>query len=410
MSKDTRYKIAMLITNMGKGGAQRVFYDHAQYLKDHYNIGEVVFDKNEDERIYNSGLPLYSLDVKSGRGIAGKFLNLYRRVNALRLLIKKQQFDLVISHMDGANWVNVLAGKHKKILVVHGTILHDYATSDRVRKARLKWFIPKLYQKADAVVAVSEGIKFELEQFCGLKNVSAIPNFFDLRSIGNKAVMDLPLGWNPVFQNPVLITSGRLHEQKKQRFLFPVFQKLKKDFPDLKLVILGDGELRSELIDESKRLSFKTYHVWEGMALHEEYDVYFPGYVENPFSFLARSTVFAFPSGWEGFPLALCEAMISGVAVVAADCPTGPREILSPGTFDSNYTLSKAEETKFGFLMPMVDKTNFEDVWTDVIKRLLQDDNKRRQFIQYGQERMLKYDRPNIMREWELLINEILKN
>jgi glycosyltransferase involved in cell wall biosynthesis len=208
--------IFLLITNLGIGGAQRVFAEQALILKKRYTVSEVVFNAGESEDIYKTGNPQFSLDTTAGKNILDKVLKIFRRADSLKRLIAAHNASLCISHMDGANWVNVLSrARVKKILVVHGTILHDYAINPRLRLIRQKWIIPLLYKKADKVVAVSEGIKNELTTFCGLKNVIAIPNAFDRVAILKKAEEPLSESWESVFaENRVMITSGRLHEQK----------------------------------------------------------------------------------------------------------------------------------------------------------------------------------------------------
>jgi len=56
-------------------------------------------------------------------------------------------------------------------------------------------------------------------------------------------------------------------------------------------------------------------------------DVSLPGFVDNPYAYMARSAVFVLSSVWEGLPTVLIEAMAVGTPVVATDCPSGPREI-----------------------------------------------------------------------------------
>jgi glycosyltransferase involved in cell wall biosynthesis len=62
-----------------------------------------------------------------------------------------------------------------------------------------------------------------------------------------------------------------------------------------------------------------------------EEDVALPGFVENPYAYLARAQVFALSSIFEGLPTVLIEALALGTPVVATDCRTGPREILDDG-------------------------------------------------------------------------------
>lgn len=349
------------------------------------------------------------MDTAAGCNYFDKIKKLLQRAKNLRLLIERQRAEVCISHMDGANWVNVLSRSNaKKILVVHGTILHDQQMSKYMNLIRRKWIIPQLYNKADVVVAVSEGIKHELTEYCKLSNVIAIPNGFDINGIQSKSELLLSEDWQSVFaRDEILITSGRMHDQKKQRYLLPIFKRLKKKRPNIKLVIMGDGELRSSILEEVNQLGFEYYSCWDSSPIHSNYDVYFTGYVENPFQFLKRSTLFLFPSAWEGFPLALCEAMIAGVPVLSADCPTGPREIISPNTFDAQYSLSEAEVTPNGCLLPMVDKSSFAEIWYETILQLLNDEEIRKEMIENGKKRMLVFNQPQIEELWKDLIDKI---
>jgi glycosyltransferase involved in cell wall biosynthesis len=62
-------------------------------------------------------------------------------------------------------------------------------------------------------------------------------------------------------------------------------------------------------------------------------DVSLPGFVDNPYAYMARAAVFVLSSKWEGLPTVLIEAMHCGAPVVAMDCPSGPREILQNGRY-----------------------------------------------------------------------------
>ena len=98
----------------------------------------------------------------------------------------------------------------------------------------------------------------------------------------------------------------------------------------VRLVLLGDGELRAELETLARSL---------GIA--EDLDM--PGFDANPFRYMARAAAFVLSSDWEGLPTALIEAMACGCPVVATDCLGGPREILNDGALGRIVSLGDVE-------------------------------------------------------------------
>ena len=78
------------------------------------------------------------------------------------------------------------------------------------------------------------------------------------------------------------------------------------------------------------------------------------GFVINPHGFIARCDVFVFPSLFEGFGMAILEALACGKACISSDCSAGPREILAPGTPVSKKT-DTVEMAEYGILTPVCD-------------------------------------------------------
>src|SRR5215207_1810486 len=131
--------VMQLITNLGPGGAQRVFADHSRLLSRNFVVSEATFDLTEASAAYQSVNRILSLGVPAGRSPVQKVQHLWRRAQRLRQLNDEQRIDVCISHMDGANWVNVLSGSRaKKILVVHGSIMHDKSLPLHVQWLRTK--------------------------------------------------------------------------------------------------------------------------------------------------------------------------------------------------------------------------------------------------------------------------------
>ncbi|MFC7670059.1 glycosyltransferase [Hymenobacter humi] len=159
-------------------------------------------------------------------------------------------------------------------------------------------------------------------------------------------------------------------------------------------------------------MGLRVYAAWESVGqLTPDYDVYFIGLQQNPFKYLRPAKAFVFPSSWEGFPMALGEAMICGLPVLSADCPTGPREMLAPDTATPATPLRHAECGTYGMLLPMLTQPGTlaadQAVWTDAMAALLNDAAEQKQLGQLARERMQDFTRERIFGQWVELVNEV---
>ncbi|GAB3869752.1 hypothetical protein GCM10028824_17300 [Hymenobacter segetis] len=403
-----------MIPNLGLGGAQRVFHDHSVELARHYAVTEAVFNL-EGGDLYPSGNPVVSLDVSGGGGALAKIQNFRRRISGLRQLRERLQPAVVISHLEGADYVNLLSGgPGKTILCVHGSKLHDANIRGPVGWLRKNVLIPALYNRADRIVTVSRDIIPELVNGFGVKpaKLLTINNFFEVAEIEAKSRESLSAAEAAVYAAaPVLVTSGRLTLQKNQGPLLDAFAELRRRQP-VKLVFVGDGELRDQLTTRARALGLRVYAAWESPTpLTPDYDVYFLGLQQNPFKYLRPATAFVFPSSWEGFPMALGEAMICGLPVLSTDCPTGPREMLAPATEAPATALRQAERGAFGLLLPMLTQPATlaadQAVWTETMAALLADAPEQQRLGQLARERMQDFTRERIFGQWVQLVEEM---
>jgi glycosyltransferase involved in cell wall biosynthesis len=173
----------------------------------------------------------------------------------------------------------------------------------------------QVLRRFDAVVAVSDRIAAELRQ-AGVPagKITIIDNGIDLRPF-QSAVPTLASELNKGDQ--LLIgTVGRLVEQKGLTFFLTAAQQLLKEFPNLLFAIFGDGPDRGKLEQMAKDLQIAE-KVWFAGARRDMPNVY------------ASLDVFALASVGEGLPMALLEAMASGVPVVATEVGAVPKVIVS---------------------------------------------------------------------------------
>jgi glycosyltransferase involved in cell wall biosynthesis len=118
---------------------------------------------------------------------------------------------------------------------------------------------------------------------------------------------------------PLVVAMGRLVPQKGFDVLIRGFAEAAVHLPGWHLIIAGEGPERRAL-----ELLKEELGVADRVAL--------PGAVRENHRLLSRASIFAMTSHFEGFPNALAEAMACGRAVVATDCPTGPKELTLDGT------------------------------------------------------------------------------
>lgn len=354
--------ILLLIPELRFGGSGRVFHDHGRaFARAGHAVTECVFDSRA--RIdFPTQNQFVGLDVApAGVSALGKLRMLGRRVRRLRQLKRELRIDVCISHLEGADYLNLLSrGREQVVLCVHNSKRHDPAYSGVAGWLRRRVLMPLLYRRATRVVAVSRGLRQELIDYLRLPAglVETITNFIEPAAIRARARVGLPpaeAAW--LAQGPVLVAAGRLAPEKNHLALLPVLAGLRAaGHPTLRLLLLGDGPTRPALLAAAAALGLRAC---DGAALGNSLppdpaaNVLLLGFQANPFPYVAHAAVSVLPSLTEGFGLALGEALACGVPVASADCPTGPREILAPATPLGPPTAGP-EWAEFGLLLPVL--------------------------------------------------------
>ncbi|MDQ3616395.1 MAG: glycosyltransferase [Actinomycetota bacterium] len=145
------------------------------------------------------------------------------------------------------------------------------------------------------------------------------------RLVGDRvAVHEMPNG-APNYDGPLsehtnktVLAAGRLSHTKGFDVLIAAWVHVAEKHPDWQLQICGEGELRSELRRQIIDLGLQRHVHLVGYRTHLQED-------------MSRASIFVLSSRAEGYPRVILEAMACGVPVISTDCPSGPREMISPG-------------------------------------------------------------------------------
>jgi len=306
-------RILLFIHSLHGGGAERVAADlSARWAQEGREVTVVTqAGPQGDAYALHPRVRRVVLDTAgaSGGGWRGVLANL-RRLRALRRLIARERPDIVLGMMTTASVLAVLAGWGLPCRVI--ATEHTHPPSQRLGRA-WGWLRRAAYPRAARVVALTAGTARWLETHVPGSRLAVIPNAVH---------WPLPSG-EPALAPPapgrhILLAVGRLHPDKGFDLLLDAYARLAPGFPDWDLVLLGEGGERARLQDAIARAGLDAR-------------VVMPGRAGNVGDWYARADLYVLSSRVEGLSNTLLEAMACGLAPVAFDCETGPREIVRHG-------------------------------------------------------------------------------
>jgi glycosyltransferase involved in cell wall biosynthesis len=405
--------IYVLTNSLGGGGAERQaisldsFIDIKKYL--------IIYDKVEyDIKDKNKIIPI---GVKNKFSELTNWLRIYSLILAFFKIKKEVEPNaIVVSFLEQSNYLNILS----KLLFKHTAILNtQVVASIENKKGKLRinnFLIRHLYKYADKICCNSELIKKDFVEFYGLDadKISVIYNSYDIPYTVNRSLEPLTDIEKSIFDSgTILLSAARFNMNKAQWHMIRFLPHLLKVKPDIKLILLGQGELRDDLYKLAIDLGIKTYcrGVSEGEPT-TAYSLYFWGFSSNPHKFMKNADLFVFTSVLEGMPNSLNECLICGTPMISADCISGPREILAPNS-DLNTKIVAPEKTPSGILMPTFEKvfqgstvpfSPLEQLWVEEILKLLDNKSGLSQLRENASKRGTEFDYLLKIEDWKKLI------
>ena len=354
-------KILFIYGQLNGGGAERVLLDilhNIDYTRNEVDLCQIIgggtlIDEVPKEvniiPLWNDYTLSYKLAVRLSNVLGCDYL--FKRV--LKKKITKS-YDLEISFLEGfpLKIHAMMDTTAKKVTWVHLDLLRfPYADSQFREGEQLA-----AYNKMDTVVCVANDTKKAFEQrfpTCTSK-VVVIYNPIDRENILRLSEAFM-LDKGEAF---TVITSGRLTLQKKMDRVLRVAKRFKEDLINIRFQVVGDGELKQELLEIRKQLDVEDM-------------VEFLGFQKNPFPYIKQADMMFCCSGYEGFCLVICEAMCLGVPVVSTKT-SGPIEIL--------------DNSQYGLLCEHDDESMYQ-----AVKRMYEDKALRGCYSERGRKRILDF-------------------
>ena len=410
-------KLLLMVPMLHQGGFERVCVTTARLMQKYYDVTILIFS-DKDINYDVTGINVVNIDVPATKkfGKFGKAVNVLRRVKKVREYKKNKGIDIAYSFGSSANYVNTLShgGNNAKVL----TGLR--CSTDMEAKKQVALFC----NKADQVLSCSKEIMRELKRDYNYERSSYIYNPLEVDKVRDQAkdktlttaARDTFTGAevfpekkesfagtddqkctdkNQASKGYTLISVGRQDYIKGFWHLIKAFKYVVQKHPGSRLIILGTGDFSN----------FRKLAVDLGIGE----SVFFPGLQKNPFPFVDNADLYVLSSNHEGFPNALLEAMALGKPCVAADCKTGPREILLSDEEYNDLITKKPDGSStdeiirgtYGIIVPDMDEhedfdaaniTEGDKKLAEGILMMLEDEDKMKEYGQKAYERSRTYD------------------
>lgn len=318
-----RIKVMQITHDLHIGGLQRVVVDLARGMdKKKFEVSVCALREGGplEKELAEGGIEVLRMPSTGGRADYFRFWKLYK-------VMMEKKPSVVHTHnteplTDGAT-AALLAGVPVKVHTDHARRFPD-----KVRYMFSEWLLSHFITQ---VVAVSDYTRNDLVWYEKIRpdKIKVVLNGI----VGDKYAVPIDVEKKKADleidpgRTPVLGTASRLTPQKGISYLLKAVKRLSHDFPDVLLLIAGEGELWDVLNAEVKELGMERHVMFLGprLDMHEIFQLF---------------DIFILPSLYEGLPLVLLEAMAASRAIVATGVGGVGQAVLDGG----NAILVKPED------------------------------------------------------------------
>jgi glycosyltransferase involved in cell wall biosynthesis len=292
--------IVHIISNLEVGGAQFVMLNLAKSLTEQGHKVSIISILKTDKQTIDIPTNINCLTIINNTSLKNNVLKSLAGFKKVKKIINKLQPDIVHNHLFLPKLFLIGINKFTIIDTHHDN--SPWWSKNDLRSKLFHW-VEKYFinHKTSHTIAISKAVKFGLINYyhADEKNITIIYNSISIQKDSCK------IKKTPSAEH--LLYVGRLSIEKKGLdTLVEIVKLLIKDFPQLKVTIVGDGDDRYKFEQLISKMNLTNHFTLEGIQKNVE-------------RFYSNATILIMPSRWEGFGLTAAEAAICGVPVVASD-------------------------------------------------------------------------------------------
>lgn len=302
-------RVVHLVDSLGLGGAQRLLVTFAEAARD---VDVTVINLKTQNNNASFDAELQAMGVRVVR-IAADNLTDLGRLRRLTNFLRQEKFNVGHTHLTYAHILGAAAGRLSgtpMVATIHNTQLNsDTSSLQRIENFALRKGMKRIIAVGHLVKEVNQP-RFPNFPFDVIPNaVPALPEI----SAEQRTALRTELTGNPA--RPLIISVGRLHEQKGYPMLLDAFAAVHQQCPDAALVIVGGGVQEQELEAKIDALSLRGHASLAGRR-------------NDVPALLAASDIYVNSSLWEGLPVTVLEAMSARLPIVATAVGDVPRVVV----------------------------------------------------------------------------------
>lgn len=308
-----KHIVIEFITSMGEGGAQSLVKDYVLHLDHNCFVGTIfclfpMLDSGPGQLVKKNNIRIVSVYPKYS-----KFWSLVNKIGGRKIVSKKLKKEIDLIHPDVIHahlgvlqyLIPIKSYIPKLFYTCHSEPMKNFGSKE---SSEFKAASELIRDSGMQLIALHDEMRIELNDLFGVNDTEVIYNGIDINRFYFVKEKKEDIRRSLSIKEDVFLVGhvGRFDEAKNHEFLIDVFCEVKNKLPNSKLLLVGTGPLKERIIQKVEEKGLKE-HV---LFLEQRKDVE---------RLLKAMDSFLFPSIYEGLPVSLIEAQVSGLHCVASD-------------------------------------------------------------------------------------------